>query len=88
MTVQVAINKNKDLGVMPHRGMTSLASVGLAHDTLALGLLSVSHHTSRLRAREGEGLSRGTLVPIPINFSEDEIGAILVTLNEKNERQG
>jgi hypothetical protein len=47
---------------MPHRGMASLASVGLAHTTVALGLLSVAHHTSRLRSsREGEGLRRGTL---------------------------
>jgi len=33
---------------MPHRGMASLASVGLDGKTVALGLLSVSQHTFRL----------------------------------------
>ena len=33
---------------MPRRGMASLASVGLDGKTVALGLLSVSQHTSRL----------------------------------------
>ena len=37
--------------------MTSLASVGLVRKTLALGLLSVAHHTSRLRSiEEGTGI--------------------------------
>jgi hypothetical protein len=46
---------------MPHRGMASLASVGLDGKTVALGLLSVSQHTFRLLLRKGGGLSRGTL---------------------------
>ena len=47
---------------MPHRGMASLASVGLDGKTVALGLLSVSQHTSRFHSsRKGKGLSRGTL---------------------------
>jgi hypothetical protein len=68
--------------------MVSLASVGLDVKpwlSASLAWLNILHAVS---SRKGEGLRRGTLVPIPINFRASEIGAILVTIKEKNERQG
>jgi len=48
---------------MPHRGIASLASVGLVFKTLALGLLSVASHTSHLCTvqEKAKGLRRGAL---------------------------
>jgi hypothetical protein len=73
---------------MPHRGMASLASVGLdVKPWLSASLAWLNTHPASA-SREDEGLRRVTLVPIPINFRESEIGAILVTLKEGSERQG
>jgi hypothetical protein len=58
--------------------MASLASVGLDEKPWLSASLAWLTPLPAVGSREGEGLRRGTLVPIPINFRGSEIGAILV----------
>ena len=68
---------------MPHRGMASLASVGLDEKPWLSASLAWLTPLPVSVLREGEELRRGTLVPIPINFRGSEIGAILVNHSGK-----
>ncbi|MEI7751389.1 MAG: ORF6N domain-containing protein [Candidatus Omnitrophota bacterium] len=59
--------------------------MGIRHRPFAFTENGVAMLSSVLRSKKAVLVN---IVPIPINFIADEIGAILVTIPEKNERQG
>ena len=73
---------------MPHRGMAALASVGLVvkpwHSASLAWLNTLPASTVQERRRRVEPRHAS---PNSYQFHEVEIGAILVTIKEKNERQ-